>query len=921
MKWSLWQFAVLLTIALTLLLWPSIFDGKVLMPLDLMNHMEPFAVDGAPLAHNHLIGDMLWENLAWKTFQRETLLDGEMPLWNPYSFCGHPLYTTGQTSTFYPPNLILVLIPLPYGYVIFTGLHLLCGGLFTYLFLKRVGVGGFGASVGGTMFALAAYFIVRFIWPMLLGSAIWLPLMLLWIDWMADLRTLRSVLKGLGTGAVLFAMPLLSGFFEIAFYVFFACGLYTLVMGARVIWRERSATDGFVFFAKVGVATVLAVMVAAPQMLPFFEVMNRNVRAGEMTYEAAREKAITWPEALTFAVPDILGNPAMHGQFDVSSRSFEPIEFRNDQGKLVRDWYYFGPQNYVESTNYIGLLPLAFAVLGLISGGVGRGVFWLIVGAILAAAAIGGGHEYLARLLPPDSPLAGDLQIVLVLLAATAVALGTGGKRRVYFALLLGASLAFAFVTPLYALFFEVVPGFDQVRSPWRWTLVTMFAFVYLAAVGADHWFNQLSAQTTKLTKTASIVKLLVVILIAGGVFGLLYWTGPLNSAADTLLGNTQQAAEKLENASQLSRQALAWNWLKVRAGGTFKDASQLVNLLWMNAARVAIVGTAAMFVLAVAYWRQWGGKDVTFISLLAIVIVAVDLGQATFDFNTHSDPTIYHRTPPIVEKLQEAADAETFRIGRFGWQNTFFPNSPTFYGIQDFGGYDSVILGDYASYMLAIEPQHFLPYNFILQFRDPKSLSTPLGQLLNLRYMVSIDELKNDDYEQVDVPGSMRLYRLKEGKGLPRAFFVGHVERVADVDSAIDVIKRGEIDIRSTATVETIPGGTNGLVSPFPGQPGTATIADYRPNRVRIETTTPARQFLVLCDVSYPGWHAYVDGKRARIMTTNGIFRGVSVPAGEHVVEFRFEPPRLRLGLLLSLGTLAGLAVLAIVRRMTTHE
>ncbi len=892
MNWSLPRFILILAVALTIFLWPSIFDGKVLMPLDILSHTAPFEHADGQRVHNGLIGDMLWENLAWKTFQHDCLTKGELPLWNPYSFCGHPLYATGQASTFYPFNLILVLVPLPYGYVVFTALHLLAGGIFTWLFLRRIGLSGFGASVGGLVFAMCTYFAVRFIWPMLLGSAIWLPLMLLWIDWMADLPRLRRVLAGLLSGAVLFAMPLLSGFFEIAFYVFFACGLYTLVMGLKVIRRERSIRDGMVFFAKVGITTALAVVVAAPQMLPFFEVANLNVRAGEMTYDSARSKAITWPEAATFALPEILGNPTVHDQLDLATRKCQPIKAKNGA-----DCFYYGPQNYVESTNYVGLLPLAFAVLAFASGGRRRSVFWVIIGGALIALAATPLHVEVARWLwfiPSNEQNLGDLRLGLVLLALVALALGSGGQRRGYFALLLGVSLALAFVTPVYSLLFHAVPGMDQVRSPWRWTLVTMFAVSYLAAVGADHWFNQLSAPTTRLCRIAATVKVLVLCVLAAGVAWLAFSPDRLTSLAEYFLKSEPYA----------------------KAQGVFDGTAQAANFLWINAARFMVFALAATLIVALAYWRQWGSAGVGVVSFLALALIAFDLGQTTYHFNTHSDPEIYRQRPPIVQKLQEAAATETFRIGRFGWQNTYFPNSPTFAGLQDMGGYDSVILRDFARYMQAIETQHFLYYNFILQVRDAAALSSPLCQLLNMRYMVSVGELKNPDYERVDVPGSLRLYRLKDGKGLPRAFFVGRVERTANADEAIAAIKAGHVDVHHQALVETIPGGTTGLVDAFPKAPGRATIVEYRPSRVRLETSTPARQFLVLCDVYYPGWQAYVDGGPADIMITDGIFRGVSVPAGDHTVEFRFEPRRLRIGIGLSLACLAGLIIAAIVGR-----
>ncbi len=54
--------------------------------------------------------------------------------------------------------------------------------------------------------------------------------------------------------------------------------------------------------------------------------------------------------------------------------------------------------------------------------------------------------------------------------------------------------------------------------------------------------------------------------------------------------------------------------------------------------------------------------------------------------------------------------------------------------------------------------------------------------------------------------------------------------------------------------------------------------------------STTP--QFAVLSEVYYPrGWDAYIDGQKAAYVKVNYILRGMYVPAGDHEIEFRFEP------------------------------
>ncbi len=69
------------------------------------------------------------------------------------------------------------------------------------------------------------------------------------------------------------------------------------------------------------------------------------------------------------------------------------------------------------------------------------------------------------------------------------------------------------------------------------------------------------------------------------------------------------------------------------------------------------------------------------------------------------------------------------------------------------------------------------------------------------------------------------------------------------------------------------------------------ASIAEYRANRVRIDADSPAGGRLILTDLAYPGWQVTVDGQPAASVIVELMYRGVDLPAGPHRVEWNYRP------------------------------
>jgi len=87
------------------------------------------------------------------------------------------------------------------------------------------------------------------------------------------------------------------------------------------------------------------------------------------------------------------------------------------------------------------------------------------------------------------------------------------------------------------------------------------------------------------------------------------------------------------------------------------------------------------------------------------------------------------------------------------------------------------------------------------------------------------------------------------------------------------------------------------------------------RANRIRAEAEVGRPAMLVFTEVWYPGWKAFVDGKKVPLYRVNYLQRGVWLTPGNRRVELAFSPGSWRWGSAISLASWLVLAIWAIIR------
>ena len=132
-----------------------------------------------------------------------------------------------------------------------------------------------------------------------------------------------------------------------------------------------------------------------------------------------------------------------------------------------------------------------------------------------------------------------------------------------------------------------------------------------------------------------------------------------------------------------------------------------------------------------------------------------------------------------------------------------------------------------------------------------------------------------------------------------------------------LEVIHSGQMpdgslwDPRRTALVtEPLAIASGSQTQPNVTPDGRAEITRYEPNRVDVKTDSSTASILVLSENHYPGWRAYVDGRRVDVLRVDYNLRGVILAAGAHQISFVYRPWSVMIGFLVSLLTALAMAV-----------
>jgi hypothetical protein len=232
---------------------------------------------------------------------------GSFPQWNPYQFGGMPFVAAMHGDIFYPTFLMRMVLPTDVAMTWSFILHVFLAGLFTFIFLRRIGFGFAGALIGGIAYMMGGQ-VASLVSPghdgKLYVSAIF-PLLL----WALVMSIQYGRRWGWGVIALLVGLDVLSPHPQLLQYSLLGAGAYALFLTVRAVrakyFTRQIAIQRLLF--SLG-SVILGLLIGAIQYLPVMEYVAWSPRAaGIGEYERATSFAWNPQELFNVYLPQFTG--------------------------------------------------------------------------------------------------------------------------------------------------------------------------------------------------------------------------------------------------------------------------------------------------------------------------------------------------------------------------------------------------------------------------------------------------------------------------------------------------------------------------------------------------------------------------------------------------------------------------------------
>jgi len=437
-------------------------------------------------------------------------------------------------------------------------------------------------------------------------------------------------------------------------------------------------------------------------------------------------------------------------------------------------------------------------------------------------------------------------------------------KRKIKYVFLSGAIVAlvlswgknFSILTDF---FIDTVPMYNKFRAVSSIQVILELCFPVLAIMGLQSFFKlEKEAQFKALWQTAAVgFGIIIGLFLLKGSFS---FAGANDSYFRESYGPAFVDALKADRKTLYSADLLRSGFFMLLAAGVLWLFVK--NKLAQNTA-IILVGLLMVFDLFFVDKKYVSEKD--FVSRSEVEVP-------------------FQETPADAQILQDTTHYRVFEVSgnMSSARASFFHKS--------IGGYS------------AVKPRRMQQ---LFDYQIAKN-NIEILNMLNVKYII-----------QTDSTGAAFPIQNPDANG--NAWFVKELKTVNSADEemkALDKIETKDIAIIGPAEVNgSYSVASRGIKNNFTRDSlATIKLDLYKPNLLKYTSINPNDGFAVFSEVYYKnGWKATIDGKEAEIFRVDYTLRGLQIPAGKHIIEFKFEPEVIKTGSTITLISSLGMLFLLI--------
>lgn len=724
-----------------------------------------------------LAADSIRQIYPWKEFATIQFKNGQVPLWNPYTFSGQPLLANFQSSVFYPTNILYFLTDPKNAWILLIVLQPFFAGIFMYMATRSFGISQIPSLFGSIVFTFSSYLVTWLENGNVIHTYLWLPLAI----WSINLFFNKFQYRYLFFLTLALFLAVLGGHPQTAIYLYLATFLFFVF---KIIENKISPKILTLYFS----AVILSLALTSIQLIPTYNFYKDSPISLPFTQEVFDRSILPYKNLLTFFASDFFGHPATNN---------------------------FWSESYGDFTPYIGVIPLIFAL-------------WAVV------------------------------------------------KLTKYFFVKFSLTISIFFILaavkgPITYLISVFHLPFINASTPSRFMSISIFFLIILAALGFNDFINNLQNKKYlhNFLKFLIMIAFIYFILWLFAIFG----------------SNFLTPKETWEINLAVTRRNLILPSAMFLSIVTLALGLQYINIIKKFGLTISVIGIFTATIIGGLYYSN---KFLPF-------------APKKYIFPDHI----------LLSWLSNNGGINRFYGG--GTAHIDF-NFPTHYKIFAAEGYDTLRFKRYAELMASSfagkVPQTYLRSDAVFPNTE-NGYRRRLFEILGVKYLLDKDDnpktgadwhferFPMDELNPVLQYGKFQVYERK--KVLPRVFqttkyYVAKsdqeiIEKIYDANFDLKILileKEPNLKIDDTTAI---------IIEPK--------IIKYEPNEVILETNLNYNSLLYLSDVYDKDWNVEVDSSQAELLRVHYALRAVGVPAGSHIITFKYQPQSFTLGLYVSASSI----------------